>query len=152
MLASHDSVALDTVVADLIGLDARKVHTIRYSGERHLGQSQMDRISVHGKQLDDIRVADFKLTSNTGMELLPKFLVRLIDPLLWMLPKVNEEECIMCGECVSSCPTDAMRRADEDSVPYVVEKKCINCWCCHEICPSKAVFIDKSWLAKRLIR
>ena len=29
---------------------------------------------------------------------------------------------------------------------------CINCWCCHEICPSKAVFIDKSWLAKRFIR
>jgi formate hydrogenlyase subunit 6/NADH:ubiquinone oxidoreductase subunit I len=29
---------------------------------------------------------------------------------------------------------------------------CINCWCCHEICPSKAVMIDKSWLARKLLR
>lgn len=151
LLASNDAVALDTVIARIIGLDVRKVHTIRYSAERELGVGNIDEISVCGKKIEEVRIADFKLTSNIGMELLPKFLVSLIDPLLWLRPKVSVDDCIMCGECVTSCPTEAMRREDDDSVPLVKKEDCINCWCCHEICPSKAIYIDKSWLAKRLI-
>ena len=152
IMASRDAVALDTVAANIIGLDPAKVHTTRYCQNRGLGMGRMELIAVRGESIDDVRIPDFKLTSNTKMELLPKFLVKVIDPFLWLRPAIAEDLCIQCGECVKSCPTNAMRRIDEDSHPYVVQEHCINCWCCHEICPVRAVEIERSWLAKRLIR
>ncbi len=152
VLASADAVALDTVVAEIIGLEPGKVDTIRYASDAGLGVGDIGAIEVAGEKIEDLRPTGFKLPSNTGLELLPKFLVRLIDPLLWLRPKVTHDDCILCGECSKSCPTEAMRQADKGSHPYLVKELCINCWCCHEICPSKAIIIDKSWLAKRFIR
>jgi Pyruvate/2-oxoacid:ferredoxin oxidoreductase delta subunit len=152
LLASNDAVALDTVVAEIMGLDAAKVHTIMYSSEAGLGSCRMEDISVAGVPIRDVRLDDFKLPSNTGMELLPKFLVDLIGPFLWLRPRVDTAECIACGDCAKSCPTNAMRQDVEDTSPYLKQEACINCWCCHEICPAKAITVEKSWLAKRFIR
>ena len=152
LLASNDAVSLDTVAAEIIGLDAAKVHTIMYSSEAGLGTSRMEDISVAGVPIRAVRLDDFKLPSNTGMELLPKFLVDLIGPFMWLRPRVDTEECSACGDCAKSCPTNAMRQDSEDTSPYLKQEACINCWCCHEICPAKAITIEKSWLAKRFIR
>ncbi|MFZ5980420.1 MAG: ATP-binding protein, partial [Candidatus Zixiibacteriota bacterium] len=109
-------------------------------------------IEVVGESLNNVIINDFKLTSNLGMELLPKFLVDVISPYLWMRPKVDENYCVMCEECVEACPTKAMKIPSGGSIPMVNKELCINCWCCHEICPENAIYIDKSWLAKKFIR
>jgi uncharacterized protein (DUF362 family)/Pyruvate/2-oxoacid:ferredoxin oxidoreductase delta subunit len=152
VLASADAVALDTVAAYLIGLPSEQVHTIRYAAEAGLGIGYLDGITLKGERLDAARIADFKLTSNRTMELLPKFLMDVVGPFIWLRPKVDRELCLACGECVSSCPVNALHQPDDATAPLLNDKKCINCWCCHEICPSKAVFIDKSWLARRFVR
>jgi len=74
----------------------------------------------------------------------------MITPFIWLLPKVEESECVMCGDCVTACPTNALTQ--NGSYPVLEKNLCINCWCCHEMCPSKAISIDRSWLAKKLVR
>ena len=152
LLASADAVAADTVAAHLIGLPPGKTLTTRYAAESGLGIGWLEGIRVVGENVNSMRIADFRLTSNRKMELLPKFLFDLVGPLLWLRPKVDPAKCTLCGDCVKSCPVKALHQADKYSYPVVDDRRCINCWCCHEICPSKAVFIDKSWLARHFIR
>ena len=150
LLASTDTVALDTVAADIIGLPADKVHVIRYAAEAGLGIGNLDGIEVTGVSLEEVRIPDFKLTSNRKLELLPKFVADMITPFIWLLPKVEEPECVKCGDCVKACPTKAL--TIDGGYPILEKDLCINCWCCHEMCPTKAIFIDASWLAKKLVR
>jgi len=152
LMASTDAVALDTVAAEIVGLTPQKVHTIKYASEAGLGIGWLEGIEVVGETLNDLKLDDFELTSNLGLELLPKFLVDIINPYLWMRPKVDEDSCVMCLECVEACPTKAMQVPDGGSIPVMNKDLCINCWCCHEICPENAVFINKSWLAQKFIR
>lgn len=150
LMASPDAVALDTVAAYIIGLPAEKVHVIRYAAEAGLGIGWLDGIKVVGAKLEAVRVRDFKLTSNKKLELLPKFVMDMIGPFIWLLPKVEEPECVMCGDCVTACPTNAL--SQNGSYPALEKNLCINCWCCHEMCPTKAISIEASWLARKLVR
>jgi uncharacterized protein (DUF362 family)/Pyruvate/2-oxoacid:ferredoxin oxidoreductase delta subunit len=150
LLASADTVALDTVAAEIIGLPPEKVHLIRYAAEAGLGIGSLPAIKLVGEPLERVRVADFKLTSNRKMELLPKFVADAITPFIWLLPKVEKSDCIKCGDCVKACPTSAL--SQNGSFPVLDKQLCINCWCCHEMCPTRAISIESSWLARRLIR
>jgi len=152
LLASTDAVALDTVAASIIGLTPQKVHTIKYAAEAGLGIGWLEGIEIVGEMLNSVKIDDFELTSNRALELLPKFLMDAIGPFLWMRPKVDENSCVLCGDCVNSCPTKAMRQLDDNSTPLVDKELCISCWCCHEICPENAIFINKSFLARKFIR
>ncbi|MDD5425031.1 MAG: DUF362 domain-containing protein [candidate division Zixibacteria bacterium] len=152
LLASTDAVAMDTVAASIMGLNPQKVHTIRYAADAGLGIGWLEGIALVGHRLGELKLDNFKLTSNLGMELLPKFLMDAVGPFVWMRPKADENICLMCGECVKSCPTRAMKQPDDDSTPMVDKDLCINCWCCHEICPENAIYITKSWLARKFIR
>ena len=151
LMASADAVALDTVAGHIIGLDPAKVHTTRMAADAGLGIGWLEGVAVLGESLDSVRVRDFKLTSNRAMEFIPKLAVDVISPFLWLRPKVDETKCTGCGDCVNSCPTKALQTLNGDGLPSLTKELCINCWCCHEICPADAVFIDKSWLARRFI-
>ena len=152
LLASPDGVALDTVAADVIGLNPQRVHTTRYAAEAGLGIGWLEGIRVAGEKLSSMKIPDFKLTSNLKLELLPRFLVNIVDPFLWLFPGIDSSKCIMCGECVNSCPTKALQSNGHRRVPSFRKKLCITCWCCHEVCPEHAVFIDKSFLASRFLK
>ncbi|UCD17455.1 MAG: DUF362 domain-containing protein, partial [Candidatus Zixiibacteriota bacterium] len=151
LLGSADPVALDAVASDIIGLPPDKVPTTRIASEAGLGFGWPEAAYIVGQRLADVRMNDFQLTSNRKLELLPKFLVRLIDPYVWVRPAIRRDECTKCNTCVDSCPTHALSGEDEE-VPIIDYDTCINCWCCHELCPSRAVFVNRSWLAKKFIR
>lgn len=146
---SIDAVALDAVMSGVIGLAPDKVHTTRIAGERGLGESRLSNIEVLGESMQNAHAVGFKLTSNTKMELIPKFVYDSVTRFIWQLPRVDASECTRCLMCVESCPTVALFEG-EGGIPMVKEELCINCWCCHEICPSRAMGIEKSWLARRL--
>jgi Pyruvate/2-oxoacid:ferredoxin oxidoreductase delta subunit len=151
ILASTDPVAVDAVASEIIGLNAGKVPTIKAACDAGLGIGFVEAIDIVGERLKDVKIGDFALTSNRKLELIPNLLVRLIDPYIWVRPAISDEECTKCNTCVQSCPTEALA-GGKGQIPIYDYSKCINCWCCHELCPSKAVFIDKSWLARKFIR
>ncbi len=151
ILTSTDTVAVDAVACEIIGLKPSKVPTISIASDAGLGIGFVEAIDVVGQKLNDVRIADFDLTSNRKLELLPKFLVKAIAPYVWVRPAIASEDCTKCNTCVASCPTKALTGIKGD-IPQYNYDLCINCWCCHELCPSKAVFVDRSWLARKFIR
>jgi len=151
LISSVDPVAVDAIAAEIIGLNPAKVPITSAAAEAGLGIGWAEAIEIVGKSLNDARISGFKLTSNRKLELIPKFLVRIIDPYLWVRPAIDKSFCTNCNTCVTSCPVKALSNNDggPPSFDYSV---CINCWCCHELCPEKAVQISKSWLAEKFIR
>ena len=52
--------------------------------------------------------------------------------------KIDFDECIDCGSCVSLCPTDALHLNDELKLEFT-EEKCIGCLLCVDSCPRYAI-------------
>ncbi|HPK53520.1 MAG TPA: DUF362 domain-containing protein [Smithellaceae bacterium] len=55
-------------------------------------------------------------------------------------PKLIEESCIKCGECVAVCPTGAATMAENDFPVYDLTR-CIGCAQCIALCPETALKI-----------
>ena len=49
---------------------------------------------------------------------------------------VDAEKCSGCGECVASCPLDAIKV--EDNVAKV-DDSCGDCGACVDVCPTEAI-------------
>ena len=54
-------------------------------------------------------------------------------------PEQNPQQCIGCGRCSESCPSQVIRI--EQGKARIRYKHCIRCYCCHEMCPVKAIHI-----------
>lgn len=55
-------------------------------------------------------------------------------------PKLCEYGCLGFGECVESCPFDALYM-NENGLPVVLEEKCTGCGNCAEVCPRGVIEI-----------
>lgn len=151
LLGSHDPVAVDAVASEIIGLKPDRVPTTRIASEAGLGIGYLEAINIVGEALESVKIPDFKLTSNRKMELLPGGVVAILGPFIWIRPAIDAGTCTKCSTCVNSCPTGALRLGG-DKIPIFDYDLCISCWCCHELCPSKAIYVNKSWLARKFIR
>jgi uncharacterized protein (DUF362 family)/Pyruvate/2-oxoacid:ferredoxin oxidoreductase delta subunit len=150
ILASTDAVALDTVAAKLFGFKNEEIETTIIAQKRGLGQNSFSQIEIVGEKLENILLPKFELPSNRMLRMIPKFAVKMIDPLIWIRPNIIEENCNNCNLCVDSCPMKAI--SPDKKRPQFDYDKCINCLCCHEVCPNQAVFLEKSWLAKKMVK
>ncbi len=151
IISSTDPVAVDAIASEIIGLKSDRVPITKAAAEAGLGIGWPEAIDVVGKSLESAKVTDFKLTSNRMMELIPKVLVKILNPLIWVRPDIDKALCTSCNTCVTSCPVGAMT-SENGTPPMIDYNLCINCWCCHELCPENSVFIRKSWLAQKFIR
>ncbi|MGB4985020.1 MAG: 4Fe-4S binding protein [Erysipelotrichaceae bacterium] len=52
--------------------------------------------------------------------------------------KVNQDECLGCGACVSVCPVEALSLND-DGKAECNEDVCIDCGACVATCPCEAI-------------
>lgn len=146
--AGTDAVAVDAVMARVIGFDPAGIDTIRIAGEEGLGTADPSLIDVTGDAAD-YRDEGFSLPSNTGMRLIPGPLARLVAPLVWLRLEIDEEACTSCGMCYRSCPVKAVRKRGEG---FAIDRdECVRCMCCHELCPENAIEIKLSWLARKFI-
>ncbi|SYZ72979.1 conserved hypothetical protein [Candidatus Zixiibacteriota bacterium] len=152
LMASTDPVAIDAIAATIIGLNPERVPTTRLASEAGLGLGWPEAVEIVGEKLSEVRIHDFKLTSNRKLELIPSTLSRLLGHYVWVRPAIEDDTCTRCNVCVNSCPTGALQSSNDSKAPFFNYKVCINCWCCHELCPSRAVFVDQSWLARKFIR
>ncbi len=144
ILASRDSVALDTVAQVMIGLKPFDVPTTRAAAKRKLGTAGLREIELLGQPLRVVE--DFVLPSNAAMRSIPRPILGLIARRIMIRPRAKADKCTNCGFCMNNCPVDAIR--SEEKPVRIDYKKCILCLCCYELCPERAMDLRKSLLAR----
>ena len=53
------------------------------------------------------------------------------------MPHKITDECVACGSCLDSCPSEAIKEGDPI---YTIDPElCVDCGACVETCPSEAI-------------
>ncbi|MGC8659034.1 MAG: DUF362 domain-containing protein [Desulfomonilaceae bacterium] len=135
VLAADNAVALDAIIATMMGCDPAKLRFLQKAQEFGLGCYDLAKIEVIGK-LE--RIDNFKLPPLGGEALFHNENVQdLMRKRTMLRPKADPDLCTGCGTCVEQCPVSAL--SIEHDVPEVDPEKCITCFCCQEICPEQAM-------------
>jgi len=138
VLASDDGVALDAVIAFMMGLQPGQLRFLQKAKEVGLGDYDLGTIEVIGELK---RLPDFKLPPLAGEIVLQNPMIQeAIHGRTIMRPRANPDLCTGCGTCVDQCPVSAL--SIEDHIPKVDADTCITCFCCQEICPEKAIALQ----------
>jgi ferredoxin len=144
--AGRDAVALDAVLARLVGIDPLRVPTTREAHRRGLGEGRLDAIRLEGDAPGNLAVDDFEVPSNWQFALVPGALTRLAARWFWVRPSVDSAACTGCGDCARACAASAI--ALEGGKAKVTSERCVSCLCCIEVCPAGAIEPRKSALAR----
>jgi len=146
ILASGDSLSLDQIVCDLLGISRKSLLTNRVAFEQGLGK---DKIDVVGERVEDVKISNFQFPTLSQPDWnLPGFLTKALKNAFTSRPFIEEEICKACDRCEEICPPKALARKGKDLIfDY---EQCIRCFCCVEVCPEGAISIKPGW-ALRLI-
>jgi len=130
ILAGDDSVAVDAVVAHMMGFPALP-RTVELAAARGYGISQLSKIDIIGELevISGFKLPQRDTSSNTAV-------MTTINSIAAVKPKVNTELCNLCETCLQHCPNGAITM---DEYPIVNPELCITCFCCQELCPQKAI-------------
>jgi len=144
ILASGDSLCLDQVVCDLLGISRKSLLTNRAAFDHGLVSEEID---VLGEKVEDVKISSFQFPTLSQVDWgLPGFLSKALKNALTSKPVVMEEMCKNCDECTKICPPNALTRKGEDLIfDY---RQCIRCFCCLEVCPEGAISIKPGWALK----
>jgi uncharacterized protein (DUF362 family)/NAD-dependent dihydropyrimidine dehydrogenase PreA subunit len=135
ILASDNAVALDAVIAAMMGCDPGRLRFLQKAKELGLGDYDLNRIEVIGELKP---LPDFKLPPLSGEAIMHNETVQaLIHQRTLLRPQADLELCTGCGTCADQCPVSALSMGD--GFPQVDPDTCIICFCCQEICPEKAI-------------
>ena len=135
ILAADNAVAMDAVVARMMGIDPGVLRFLQKAKDMGLGDFDAKMIQIDGTM--EI-LADFKLPPLGGEAILNNQMVQeLMSSRTKVRPKADPELCTACGACVDQCPVEAL--TIKETVPVVDTDLCITCFCCQEICPEKAM-------------
>ena len=135
ILASENAVALDAVVATMMGCEPGCLRFLQSAKDVGLGDYDLGTIEVIGelKQLPG-----FKLPPLSGEAILGnEDLQTVVHSRTLLRPQADSELCTGCGACIDHCPVSALSMSNE--LPSVDADACITCFCCQELCPEKAM-------------
>lgn len=139
MAFSDDALALDAVVAQLVGIDAGRIPVLAVARQHGLPQA-VERHAVSGDAALRIE-PPLALPSSLNTDFaMPRLLTRFVKRFILAYPHVGVL-CTACGICASHCPADAITIKDR---AVVDRRRCIRCWCCQELCDRKAVTARRS--------
>jgi uncharacterized protein (DUF362 family)/NAD-dependent dihydropyrimidine dehydrogenase PreA subunit len=134
IMASDNAVAMDAVMAGMVGIAPGDLPVLPLAAAQGLGSFEQDDIRIDG----EFRLLhDFMLPPMPESGYAAPGLQHYIDRSVAVSPVVNRDLCIGCGECVEICPGRALTM--EGEFPRVDLGKCIQCFCCQELCPQKGI-------------
>ena len=135
ILASDNGVALDAVMATMMGCEPALLRFLRQAREMGLGDYDLNQIEVIGELK---KLPDFKLPPLGGEAILQNETIQsMLCQKALLRPQADPELCSGCGTCVDQCPVSALSMNGD--LPQVDADTCITCFCCQEICPEKAM-------------
>jgi uncharacterized protein (DUF362 family)/NAD-dependent dihydropyrimidine dehydrogenase PreA subunit len=135
ILASDNAVALDAVIATMMGCDPARLGFLRKAKSVGLGDYDIETIEIIGELK---RLTDFKLPPLGGDAIMRNEAIQaVLDRPTLLRPRADEERCTGCGACVDQCPVSALLM--NENYPIADPEICIRCFCCQEICPEKAM-------------
>lgn len=147
LLAGNDAIAIDSILAAIIGIAPENIPTIRQARKRNLGNSDLGSITLRGESLDAVRIANFKLPQPSIALKIPQGVFDLLKGLINYYPVIDSKVCIKCGKCAIACPAKIIDIKRKHKIDY---SNCIKCFCCLEVCTERAIAIKKSLVAKIL--
>ena len=148
LLASADCVALDSVLALIMGLAPGYVLTTREAANRGLGVEDINLIDILGEKLEDVITSPFKLPGTAITKKIPRPIIKIARKLIRFYPRVERGNCDLCGACVGVCPSKVI--SIKSGRLFFDYRKCIWCFCCQEVCPNSAIKVKKSIFARAI--
>ncbi len=138
ILASDNAVAMDSVVATMMGLEPGVLRFLQKAKELGLGDYDPDSIEIVGELR---KLPDWKLPALSGdtLESNPAVAEMMTQRTL-IRPHADPDLCTSCGTCVDHCPVSALSLVG--GIPEVDKELCITCFCCQEMCPEKAIALS----------
>jgi ferredoxin len=147
LLAGVDCVALDSILALVMGVEPFSVLTTKEAAQRGLGKSDINSISILGEKLENVIAEPFLLPSTSLLiKKIPKPLIELARKLIKYYPYVERNNCNRCTACIKACPKKIISMK-KNAIVFDYSK-CIACFCCQEVCPNSAIKVKKSLFAK----
>ncbi len=135
ILASDNGVALDAVIATMMGCEPGRLRFLQKAKEAGLGDYDLHTIEVIGELKP---LPDFKLPPLSGeRDFNNKNIQEVLCSRAILRPQADPELCTGCGACTEQCPVSALSM--DNGLPRVDADLCITCFCCQEICPQKAI-------------
>lgn len=135
ILAADNAVALDGVVARMMGVDPGRLRFLQKAKAMGLGNFDSQLVQIDG----EMRIlSDFKLPPLVGEAIAGNPAIQeLTKSKTQLRPQADPELCTACGACIDHCPVSALTM--KENFPVVDADICITCFCCQEICPEKAM-------------
>lgn len=146
ILAGVDCVALDSILALIMGLEPYDILTTKEAARRNLGTADINSIKILGERLEDMRLEPFQLPTTSITKKIPRPIIEIAKNFIRFYPKVEHTNCSRCGVCIRACPNKAMSLSKNRI--FIDYSKCISCFCCQESCAFSAIKVKKSVLAK----
>jgi|GEM_PF-47601 len=147
IIASENAVDVDTVMAEMMGLDRARVLLLQEAYGRGLGEADLAGISLDG---DLPKIPEFKKPSTFSLQPRNRGFIFVAHRIVygWLVGvgarmTVDRSACTSCRSCCDICPprpkaiTMKVRRGK--LAPEFDPKKCIHCYCCMEVCPAQAI-------------
>ena len=135
ILAADNAVAMDAVVATMMGCAPERLGFLRKAKALGLGEYDLRLIEIIGELK---RIEDFKLPPLSGEANMDNTVIQAaIHSRTIFRPHIDPESCTGCGTCADQCPVKALSM--DECLPQVDAAVCIVCFCCQEVCPEKAI-------------
>ena len=138
ILASDNGVALDAIMARMMGLDPGRLRFLQNAADSGSGSWSMADIRIDGS-LE--KIEDFKIPPLGGEAIQDNAVIQqMLQSKILLSPQPDPDLCTACGACVEQCPAQALSLPND--LPQVDLRSCVTCFCCQEICPEKAMVLQ----------
>ena len=148
LFAGADCVALDSVLAAVMGLEPFAILSTKIAAQRGLGVADLKEIEILGEKLEEAAGLPFLLPGPSLSSRIPRPIANLLKRMLRFYPKAMGADCLDCGACIEVCPNKIISR--KNGKILIDYSRCLSCFCCQESCPNAAIKVEKSLLAKLL--